>query len=521
MELYEIKQNKPKLLGRVKDEIINSKAFRVKYFESHFYSFALYYFSHFFTYKSAGFHKDWAKEMKSWKNCFIVWFRESWKTIWLMAYIIWSIAYNKKSFILYYSYEQTLSSSRLFDIIVQLKTNYKLINDYWELFPWKNTKEDWLEKKSVQEFITTNKIKIKAMSMGMTSRGMLHTSWSEAKRPDFLILDDIDVLDSVRNPEVIDKNYQFLKWEVFGWLDSECQTIFLWNVISNDWIVPRHKRDIEDSSRYISEMPVIKNGEITWDRFVHTTQEMFEAREQWLKKISLELKREEQKEDFEPNFLLIPNISVWNPVFNQDKVSSIELLKWVKDDKFKDLIIFKKPENNLYWWVDTALWGKDGDYSTIIIRNSKLELMVSFKAKVEPDILDEIINHIVCLWYKGLIGIESNNTWIATITKAKQRPRKWLLYVERQIDKVTARPMAKYWFNTNVKSKHLIIENLKEAIVNESLIWFDERELDDFMNYYYDQKLACNALKWKHDDMVIAEAICLQMSKQPKKLVFA
>jgi hypothetical protein len=106
------------------------------------------------------------------KDCFIVWFRESGKTIWLMVYLIWVIAYRKRRFILYYSYEQTLSAARLFDIIVQLKTNKKLINDFWNLFPsWnKKVKEEMgLEKKTVSEFITTNWIKLKSMSISTTS----------------------------------------------------------------------------------------------------------------------------------------------------------------------------------------------------------------------------------------------------------------------------------------------------------------------------------------------------------------
>jgi len=467
MELYEI--NKPELRQQALDSILSSKAFRVKYFENNFYSFAIYYFTHFFSYKSARFHKEWAKNMQNWEHCFILWFRESWKTIWLMIYLIWVIVYKKKNYILYYSYEQSLSSSRLFDIIVQLKTNNKLVSDYGNMFPDYKSKDNWLEKKSVQEFITTNKIKLKAMSMWKTSRWLLYSNNDWAFRPDLLLLDDIDVLESVRNPAVVDKNYAFLKWEILGWLDAFCQVIFLWNVISSDGIVPRHRRDISDKW-YHSEVPVIKDNKITWDRFVETDQEQAEWLLKWVKKVSLEDKRKEQKENFKPNFLLIPMMELWSPVFNLEKVNKLKLCTWLEDPVYRWLMIHKDPEEDIFWWVDTALWWT-WDYSTISIRNRKLELLVSFKQKVAPDYLATIIDHLVNLWYKWRIYIENNNTWLATITKAKEYDWINLLHWELSVDKVTNQKISKLWFNTNTKTKPLIISQLKIIIKLDSKLF--------------------------------------------------
>ena len=101
----------------------------------------------------------------------LVAFRESAKTIWTMIYLCYIIAYKKRNFILFYSYEQTLASSRLFDLIVQLKTNKRIIKDFGFLFPNNATKDsDGLQKKSVSEFITSNHIKFKAMSINTSSR---------------------------------------------------------------------------------------------------------------------------------------------------------------------------------------------------------------------------------------------------------------------------------------------------------------------------------------------------------------
>jgi hypothetical protein len=72
MELFEIKNKDLELYEKVKDKLYNSKAFRVEYFKKNFYSFCLFYFPQYFSYPSAEFHKDWARELQSDRNCFII-----------------------------------------------------------------------------------------------------------------------------------------------------------------------------------------------------------------------------------------------------------------------------------------------------------------------------------------------------------------------------------------------------------------------------------------------------------------
>ena len=517
MNLYEIKSKDINKYKEVKRKIYEDKAFRKKYFEKNFHSFCLFYFSHYFTSKWADFHKEWCKEFEWNKDMFLIAFRESAKTVFTILYIIWVIAYKKRNFILFYSYERKVSASRLFDIIVNLQTSDRFKNDFWEMFPanWKKTEE--LQKKSVWEFITTNKIKLKAMSMSETSRWLLYMN----SRPDLLILDDIDNTRSVRNPEMIDKNEDFLTWEVYGWLDWDARIIWLWNIISNDWLVPRNRRNVENDDKwYLSFKPIIENWKIVWDRFVETDKEKEEWSKRWIQKISLEDKKRKQKENYDPNFLLIPNVIIWNPVFDHNILKELPSIEWKQDRRYKWLVFYKEPTERLFWGVDTSWWGADWDYSTIIIRNENLDLVARFKEKIAPDLLADVIIYIIEKGYKWLIWIESNNTGISTILKIRQSKYRNLLYVEKAIDKITAKPTQKFWFNTNAKSKPLIInlleEYLREWVVDE----FDEDSKMDMFNYYYDEKWSTNALKGSHDDLVIANAICLFMHNQPKKIIF-
>jgi len=67
--------------------------------------------------------------------------------------------------------------------------------------------------------------------LGQKLRGAV----SKNSRPELLILDDIDVTDSVRNPEVISKNYEKITGETIGAMSKQKnQIIFLGNTINQD-----------------------------------------------------------------------------------------------------------------------------------------------------------------------------------------------------------------------------------------------------------------------------------------------
>ena len=70
----------------------------------------------------------------------------------------------------------------------------------------------------MSEFVTTNEIRVKAMSIGKTPRGLLYKTSDGAFRPDLVGLDDIDTMKTVSNPRLVTKAYDFIKNEIVGGL---------------------------------------------------------------------------------------------------------------------------------------------------------------------------------------------------------------------------------------------------------------------------------------------------------------
>jgi hypothetical protein len=96
--------------------------------------------------------------------------------------------------------------------------------------------------------------------------------------------------------------------------------------------------------------------------------------------------------------------------------------------------------------------------------NYEGKLVLTYQAKVAPDILADVMEYIVSLGYRGKIIPENNSIGISLIDKLKAGDCQEYLHFERDIDSITQRPKKKYGFNTNGKSKALIIGKLEEKI---------------------------------------------------------
>ena len=274
-------------------DLMQEQNTRIWLCEQHLLLFWLYYFADVFKYNCAEFQKEWTKDMMKDKHLLLIWFRESAKTVWATIKIIHNILYRKKRFQMVYSYDKRKSTSRLYDIAVHLQANKLLIYDFWEVFPTAKQYHDETQKRSIPEFITTNWIKIKASSIWESPRWENYFAKDWAFRPDFIVLDDIDVEKSVQNIEIIDKNYNWLRSELFWWISEDCQILFLWNIIKSDWITIRLEKDYWNNSDWIiRKKALIEDWKITWDRF---TDEDIEKRKALLWSVS-----------FNQNYLLIP-----------------------------------------------------------------------------------------------------------------------------------------------------------------------------------------------------------------------
>ena len=166
--------------------------FRVEITRESFLWFVLIYFADALTFPLAGFHYEIIRELNGNEpNVIINAFRGSGKsTICNLAYSIWSmVGVQQKKHIVIISNTREQAQTHLESIKEVLENNELLKND---LGPFEEASERW----NVSSLIFKKySAKIIDCSVGTSIRGVKFNS----RRPDLIIADDIDTIDTVRN----------------------------------------------------------------------------------------------------------------------------------------------------------------------------------------------------------------------------------------------------------------------------------------------------------------------------------
>lgn len=260
------------------EEILNSQKLRIEAGRRSLLLFAAIYFPQVLNSKTPQFHKQMCKlvDDESKTRLLFLMFRESAKTTFLKIKYIHNICYRTYRYQLFCCYDKRRAQSYLFDIVKQLQTNKFLIRDFGLLYDSQPKKES--RKRAIGDFITTNEVKCQSFSIGESPRGLLYGAKDGEFRPDFWVLDDVDVLKAVENKAVIDKNWEWFTNELLAGVANNAKVVFLGNRVKSDGMIPRLEKKInvptdilkngyglhsEQDWTYYS-VPIELNNEILW-----------------------------------------------------------------------------------------------------------------------------------------------------------------------------------------------------------------------------------------------------------------
>ena len=209
-----------------------------------------------------------------------------------------------------------------------------------------------------------------------------------------------------------------------------------------------------------------------------------------------------------------PFTLIWNPIFHLAVIEEMKQIKPIRiDNKFSWLFIYKQP-CECSRWIDLAMWNKDWDFTTIVARDIDYNKVFSFQGRIPRYSVVEIIDYLDELWYFWTKVIE-RNLWIANsiFDIAKDKPRFIDLYQEKTTWNVNDKETIKLWWWTSQKNKEKMIWELQLLVENKTIKEVDDREKNEMKFYIYDEKGSMNAMPWHHDDLIIADALCIQWLK--------
>ena len=242
-------------------QIQTKRSVRVKLARESLYNFAHIYFPEYFEYQTAPFQRQMYSllEDPDIRHLGIVSFRGSGKSsIVTTFYLMWAIlGKQQKKYALIASQTQLQARKHLANAKQEFDSNELLRNDFG---PLKETSDEW---GSMSLVLPKYGARISAVSSEQSIRGTRHGS----HRPDLVIADDVEDLQSVKTSEGREKTFDWYNSEILPVGDQSTKFVLIGNLLHTDSLMMRMKAFSEKKTeRFIfKEYPLIDNsGKCIW-----------------------------------------------------------------------------------------------------------------------------------------------------------------------------------------------------------------------------------------------------------------
>lgn len=451
------------------------------------FGFVISYFPQLFKFEIPNFHWRWyellnffdPKSESYFTYLILVAFRDSAKTTLAKIKIVRDICYKRKKLIGYICYEKDKSGEALFDIATWLQTNKLILNDFGDLFQSAEYDDKRPEKKTINNFVTSNGVRVTAFSIRQSVRGRVF----DMERPDCYVIDDFENNLTKKSAVMTKKVIGFMK-ELMTGLSAGAEVVFLCNKISDSgsvqWLIDTGHKNPDFRK---SEVAVIHKGKSNWPaKFVMTDEEAKEinATKQDPGKFvkSLEsLKRTmnaDNTKTFEQEMLNQPHVE-GDRFFDTEKIDlRIKVLKeinWQDQDPKKPN--YRKVEGD---WIRFGVF--DPEHTNVISADvsegfgNDSSVIEDFDmtegaqiAEYESDHCDPSVLGGYMVEEGKQAGycllIPERNSIGNTTIKAIKDLDYINIFREKSIDHITNKPIQKFGYHTNSKTKPLMLFEFK------------------------------------------------------------
>jgi hypothetical protein len=261
---------------------------------------------------------------------------------------------------------------------------------------------------------------------------------------------------------------------------------------------------------------------------VEITDEQFEFRRVRIRQTGLDMFRQEYPATAEEAFL-----TSGRPVFEPEQITGllhdapepIERLavsgdKWIEDRR-GELRVYQPLDESATYYIgaDVAMGlrgpsedvarvrGGDPDWSVAQVLNGKGEQVAMWRGRVKPYFYAEVLAKLGRRFNDARIIVESNNHGLSTLDRLYHELRYPNLYTQVSIDKTTELETVTLGFNTNAKSKPLIINQLRADMMEGRCKPVDATTLREMQTYIVTEEGKMEAEQGCHDDCVMALAL--------------
>ena len=177
-----------------------------------------------------------------------------------------------------------------------------------------------------------------------------------------------------------------------------------------------------------------------------------------------------------------------------------------EDDRHGAIKVYKEPEEGVPYVIggDTAGDGSDS-FVAQVLDNRTGEQVCVLRQQYDEDLYAKQV-FALGMWYNtALVGIETN--WSTYPVLTLERLGYPNLYVRETVDSYTHRPKKSFGFETNSKTRPVIIAELIKAVREDIGIVCDKDTLREMLTFVRNEKFRPEAEEGAHDDCIMALAI--------------
>ena len=168
--------------------------------------------------------------------------------------------------------------------------------------------------------------------------------------------------------------------------------------------------------------------------------------------------------------------------------------------------IYKKPIEGRPYVIggDTAGDGSD-NFVAQVIDNVTGEQVAILRHQTDEDLYAKQIYCLGMYYNTALLAVETNYSTYPVRELERQRYPK--LYVRETVDTYTHKTKKSFGFQTNTKTRPLIIAGLVKAVREDISIIVDKTTIEEMLTFVRDESFRAEAEDGAHDDCVISLAI--------------
>ncbi len=211
------------------------------------------------------------------------------------------------------------------------------------------------------------------------------------------------------------------------------------------------------------------------------------------------------------------------PVFNPQQLAKMEGLHakdpiatyalegdgWQKNPR--GLLVEYLPvegSETYYIGADVAMGVRGGDYSVAQVLDSKKRQVAKFRGHVHPDYYADILAALGKRYNEARLIVEANNHGILTNNRLAKDLAYPNLYIRETLDKLTEQTREEPGFDTNAKSKPLIVDQLRASFREGEITLHDRNTFRELQAYVVTEAGKMEAEGDSHDDEVMSLALC-------------